>query len=869
MNKKNLLLLMLLTASHSISAQSIVSWTEENGTLGLGYPVPVPVDTPEPFDGFRTYTGLFAKHQAITQSNPHVTGHVVGQTHYDRDIWAYVLSDADTTTLYGVAEGNMLMNGGIHAREWQSPEVVTGIMELFDANADDQFMYQYLLENTAIVLIPVNNVDGFLQTQRFPADNWLGTDPFFEGSPRDGRMRRKNMLDVDENLNTQDDHLLGVDLNRNNLPYWSFTVNFDNPRSSNDNRSLIHHGAFAHSEPETLARLAAAELVDTDHLRVYTDVHSFSELFFSSATNNASRNILQSRLLTDFRTHHQAFPAGKIYEDVPGAPNVGIGATDEYFAETYQIPSFTMEIEPSPGTQNQPGGSADYGGFANNGNDGFILPESEIRRVREQLAESFAVMWYGQAGPPAISRVQIIEKISDAVVQDYEWDLVDSQNQNLYINDVENLIPGNEYTLMISFNKPMRTRNGAGAITNLQGQNLSLNPSISASAGSQTLNLNLSNDSWLNEKTAGWRSYQHYKEDSFVVDFVMPELPSGNSMQWTIRATDMIGQVTDANPATVVTWADGRWANYENSNGTVTTVGGNDTSYSSPVSSETRSIYSPQVAGSALLFNPDRLGEGIIVENLEGNRNTIQYYTYDDEGNQRWFYGTGIRSGNRIVTDNFPTSSGGVFGPGHQSDQVQLLPTGQVELTFSAGTFSDDPARISRTTELRYTAPDGSILRTTLQPLSLVEGQAELLPTPGVPGGEELSRAAGFSGTWFDEALLGKGYHLEILLDGRALIIWYDYTPDGQQAWILDADGTVTETETGISISFDNLVITEGGFFGDALNPDNVELIDWGSATMQLTCEGGTFSFSPTLVGYNAGQYNVQKLTSLAGLDCQ
>ena len=50
-----LLLLVCSTTllSNLSNAQSITKWTEQNGTLGLGYPVPIPVNTPEPFDGFR------------------------------------------------------------------------------------------------------------------------------------------------------------------------------------------------------------------------------------------------------------------------------------------------------------------------------------------------------------------------------------------------------------------------------------------------------------------------------------------------------------------------------------------------------------------------------------------------------------------------------------------------------------------------------------------------------------------------------------------------------------------------------------------------------------------------------------------------
>ena len=62
----------------------------------------------------------------------------------------------------------------------------------------------------------------------------------------------------------------------------------------------------------------------------------------------------------------------------PSPADAGIGATDEYFANTYQIPSYTMELEPA-------NSGADYGGFGVS-HDGFILPNSEVARMRDETA---------------------------------------------------------------------------------------------------------------------------------------------------------------------------------------------------------------------------------------------------------------------------------------------------------------------------------------------------------------------------------------------------------------------------------------------------------------------------------------------------
>ena len=285
-----LLLTWLLVFSHVVFAQPerISEWVEnapasDNTKIALGYPVPIPVDTPLPFDGFRSYSGLHARHQDLAVTTPWVHPVEIGQTRKNRTIWLYRLGDADRETARGLPEHAMLTNGGIHAREWQSPEVATGIIELLALNPDNDPLIDYLRENANMMVIPVMNIDGFLQTQRYPSTNWMGTDPRDpEGSPRDGRMRRKNMLGADESLQTQDDHLMGVDLNRNSPPYWA-----SNPqRSSDDPESIVHHGGAPQSEPEIQILDAAVHLGPVDKFSLFTDMHSYSQTLYWSNTGN-------------------------------------------------------------------------------------------------------------------------------------------------------------------------------------------------------------------------------------------------------------------------------------------------------------------------------------------------------------------------------------------------------------------------------------------------------------------------------------------------------------------------------------------------------------------------------------------------------
>lgn len=146
------LFLFSMLASSAVSAQVLTEWVETRNAsstdvIALGYPVPIPVNTPLPFDGFRTYAGLHMRHQDLAASTEYVHPEEIGTTFSGRTIWAYRLGDADKLTIDGLPEPATLTNGGIHAREWQSPEVVTGILELLALHENDNHFYDYLRDN--------------------------------------------------------------------------------------------------------------------------------------------------------------------------------------------------------------------------------------------------------------------------------------------------------------------------------------------------------------------------------------------------------------------------------------------------------------------------------------------------------------------------------------------------------------------------------------------------------------------------------------------------------------------------------------------------------------------------------------------------
>ena len=841
----------------------VIDWVE-NGpaedpdTIALGYPVPIPVNTPMPFTGFRTYEGLHTRHQDLANTTPWAHPEQVGITRYGRPIWAYRLGDADLTRPDGIPEQAMLTNGGIHAREWQSPEVATGVLELIAGSEADNHLISYLRDNANVIVIPVLNIDGFLQTQRYPGKNWIDTDPNDPTfSPRDGRMRRKNLLNADEDLFTQGDHLNGVDLNRNNAPYWS-----TNPgRSSPSPLSLVHHGAQPASEPETQALDAAAQLGPADQLSMYTDLHSFSQVHFWVRNNNDRLATLTERLLKTFTDHHIAFPAGKWYAYAPAANvpiNQGIGSTDEYFTHTYQVPSWTLEIEPTGGQAYHaplPGVGADYGGLARNGHDGFILPDSEVPRVRTQMAQSFAMAYYQQSGPPTTNALKIVDLATDAVVYQADWEPTSDTERSLHAFQAQPIQLGRDYRVWMAHDKPMRWRDDDMVVPAPGQPGSSLDVDVTVTVGGEPLVAGAENVNWLSEPGFAPDGYLRYRDDALAVDASLFSI-AGNvalidgeaEIVMGISLTDFVNQRTDADPSTVARWANGAWAGYEDDQGSSTTDSGGHSSWPMQISSEALGDPFVVEAGtSSAWYDPERDGEGFVLEVLENDRAVMYWFTYNDEGGQDWYIAVGEIIGNRVLFPEVLQIFGGVFGPDYDPDLVTETVVGSASFIWSD---CDHGAM-----QWQIGSRKG---RMDLLRLSRVMGI-----DCGAPQLPPLLEQALRSGSWYDPSHNGEGYTLEVLVDQRVVVYWFGFGPNGERRWFFGI-GSIN----GQVFEFEEMLTTTGARFGAEFDSDDVQVLPWGSMEIELDCEGGESRFEPTEDGFAPGELDLTRLSALEGLDC-
>ena len=555
-----------LCLSAAAGAQQIRTFTEtasEPNALVYGLPVPLPINSLTPVDGFRSYASLEARLQALALESPDLAAHDIGRSTANRVQWAYVASDEDGIDVEGRPEAAFFINATTHAREWAAPEVATGTLERLLAGAGDKGIVRYVLDNTRVVVIPVQNVDGFLQTQRFPTQAILGRDPDFPDDwPRDGRMRRKNMPGVDEVLTTFADHLRGIDLNRNHPPLWATSVGAGGSSANPD--SLTYHGTAPHSEAENLSLEHAAELGPATRIRMGVDVHTFSKVFYSSNTGRARLNAIQASLIDRLRAHHIQISGGKNYRDIPDPPNRGIGAAAEYFAYTWLVPAWTLELEPS-------NSAIEYGG-TNVTHSGFILPASEARRVREAWAETHLIAFYMMAGPAHLKRVRFFEADSGRLALQLRW----RWNAATGLREREEggdgaLQPGQRYRVELGFSKPMRYRNAQGVIVPIPGAaGVSRAVDVTLTGGAGDIALDTTAGEWLEDDTR----ILLYRNDTFAFEFDAPANVAEYGFE--VGTRDFVGLALDADPSTPADWADGAWSAYEDAAGVAGDSGGVD-----------------------------------------------------------------------------------------------------------------------------------------------------------------------------------------------------------------------------------------------------------------------------------------------------
>ena len=253
-------------------------------------------------------------------------------------------------------------------------------------------------------------------------------------------------------------------------------------------------------------------------------------------------------------------------------------------------------------------------------------------------------------------------------------------------------------------------------------------------------------------------------------------------------------------------------------------------------------------------YDPQRSGEGWVLEVLDAERVLAYWFTYDEEGRQRWLMGMGgivrDQAGDRIHFGELYDTRGGRFGPDFDPADVVRQVVGQATFRFADCARGD--------VEFQAYGQNG---RHELHRLGRVMG-AGCAPRHGLPGRPVLTHA-GQSGSWYDPAHAGEGYTLQWLDDGRALVVWFSYDAEGRQYWMLGMG-----ERDGERLRIPELHATRGARFGDQFDPEDVERFAWGQLDLDLGCDGGPADYASPLPGFGSGRLALARLTRLHRLAC-
>jgi len=91
----------------------------------------------------------------------------------------------------------------------------------------------------------------------------------------------------------------------------------------------------------------------------------------------------------------------------------------------------------------------------------------------------------------------------------------------------------------------------------------------------------------------------------------------------------------------------------------------------------------PAAGLSGSWYDPSHSGEGYVLEVLDDDRALVYWFSFDGEGNRRWFFGTAAVGEGRLRFTDLLTTRGGVFGPAFDPETVQVEPWGSLELDLA------------------------------------------------------------------------------------------------------------------------------------------------------------------------------------------
>lgn len=254
---------------------------------------------------------------------------------------------------------------------------------------------------------------------------------------------------------------------------------------------------------------------------------------------------------------------------------------------------------------------------------------------------------------------------------------------------------------------------------------------------------------------------------------------------------------------------------------------------------------------SGAYFDAGRSGEGHLIEVIGGGLAVVSTYTFGVDGGVAWFTGIGQVVGNSVVVDAMEITTGGVFGPGFDPDAIERRRVGGASFVFPDCAASSQPGHFAFQGRHEGEFEDMATAATRL---------TSILPCSGSPGA-----LAHRSGSYYDPARSGEGVFVQYQPDGTAVLVFYGYTPRGQQFWAIAGSTSIA----GDTLTAQMLYPAGTSRFGSRFVSGEVDLQPWGTMRLRHTgCNSATLSYEATVEGYGSGSYDYVRLTAIEGADC-
>jgi murein tripeptide amidase MpaA len=332
----------------TVAENFLIETAPVNATYPEGWTMGPDVD-PVWHTSYHTLAEIVGFYQRLAANNARASFQTaVGRSTQGRNIDLFRIDGEGTITR------SVMIQCGIHAREWISPAVCQYLADYFLCDRGWRNV-QAAFRNTRLYIIPSINPDGY------------------EWSRTNSRLWRKNRRPAPSGSTC-----IGVDMNRNYENMWG------GGGSSGDPCSDTYRGPSRASEPETQV---SQNLLDSLGVSGAVDMHSFSQLIlrpYGSTTANSPDEAAHAALGTQMRTaiinagYNTAFTSQKsiqLYATTGTYEGQAYGSNGPNTGTPKRCLGQTIELRPNS-NQNPPG---------------FQLPPNQIMPSGRELEEAFRI----------------------------------------------------------------------------------------------------------------------------------------------------------------------------------------------------------------------------------------------------------------------------------------------------------------------------------------------------------------------------------------------------------------------------------------------------------------------------------------------